>query len=214
MSKWWRAGCVGCLLLFLLVGLGVGGCTVRFFQTMQREPELVVEQFLYKQLEALPPDWTPAWAPGELLIWTDTDFTWASWAIATGFNYKRGLKYIHEEIHVFRNSFAARIISYPSPSSLSAGEGYIPKGWTYRPPHADRFEFGCRGGDGVSQPEGCSLILRYEEYIIVFSTPIGSYMTLDDLRRVLEVIDQEMSNHLKNSNLRPGPRPVPTALDQ
>ena len=42
---------------------------------------------------------------------------------------------------------------------------------------------------------------------------MADYMTLDDLQRVLEVIDKEMTRHLKNSTLRPGPRPVPTALD-
>ncbi|MBC7228646.1 MAG: hypothetical protein H5T61_15675 [Thermoflexales bacterium] len=173
-----------------------------------------MEQFLYKQLEALPPGWTPGWAPGKLLIWaeTDSDATWASWAVFTGFNYKGGLESIREEIHVFRSSFVARLIPYPSPSSLSAGKGYTPEGWSYRPLHANRFEFGCEGGDGVSQPERCSCILRYEEYIIVFDTPIADYMTLEDLQRIMEVIDREMTDYLKHSTLRPGPRLVLMAI--
>lgn len=215
MKGHWRAGCAGCLILILLCSLALGDCTLRFFQSMQREPELPIQQLLHRELEAFPSGWTL----GKSDIITDTDFTWAHWAVFVNFNYKNGLriaeglKFAGEEIHVFNNSFAARLISYPSPSSLSAGKGYIPKGWTYRPPHAERFEFGCSGGDGLTQPEGCSFILRYAEYIIVFSTPIADYMTLDDLQRVLEVIDQEMTRHLKNSTLRPGPRPVPAALD-
>ncbi len=54
--------------------------------------------------------------------------------------------------------------------------------------------------------------MRYEEYIIVFSTPIASYMTLEDLQRIMAVIDREMANFLTNSTLRLGPRLVPTAL--
>jgi len=210
MREWWRAGCIGCLSVVLLSMLALGGCAARFFQSTQREPELPVRQLLHRQLEAFPPGWTL----GKADIWTDTDFTWARWAVAVNFWYKDDQIFAGEEVHIFRSSFAARITLSPSPPSVSAGKGYVPKGWTYRPPHADRFEFGCKGGDGVSQPEGCSLILRYEEYIVVFATPIGSYMALDDLRRILEVIDREMFDYLESSTLHPGPRSVPTTLDE
>jgi len=191
---------------------------VRYYQSTEREPEIPINQFLRRQLEALPPGWSSQGVDVSD-IETDTDFTWARWAIASGFQYKATLETyrrdrIFEEIHVFWNSFAARLILSPSPSSVDAGEGYIPKGWIYRPPHANRFEFGCDGGDGVIQPEWCSMILRYEEYVIIISTPIADYMTLNDLKRMLEVIDQEMATYLQNSTLRPGPRVVPTSLDE
>jgi hypothetical protein len=207
--RWWRPGCVGCFAVALISILALGGCAARFLQSTWREPELPVEQFLQKQLEVLPPGWTL----GKSQIETDTDFTWARWVVTANFRYKKGLHSAGEEIHVFSNSLAARIILRPSPPSVSAGKGYIPRGWTYRPPHANRFEFGCSGGDGLSQPEGCSLILRYEEYIVVFATPIGSHMTLDDLQRVLQAIDTEMSDYLERSTLRPGPRLVPARWD-
>ncbi len=218
MSKWQRTGCIGCLIVMLSGMLALGGCAMLFLQSTQREPELPIRQFLQRQLEAFPPTWTIVIGGDIDYIHTDTDFTWASWAVTAAFWYKDGVRIspgiaeAHEEIHVFRSSFMARITPYPSPSSLSATEGSIPQGWTYRPPHASRFEFGCVGGDSVVQPEWCGFIVRYEEYIIVFSTPIRSYMTLEDLQRVLEVIDREMTNHLKNSTLRSGPRSVPTAI--
>ncbi len=53
-----------------------------------------------------------------------------------------------------------------------------------------------------------------EEYIIVLSTPIADYMTLEDLKRLLEVIDREMADFLQHSTLHPGPRKVPTSLDE
>jgi len=216
MKEWWRIGCVGCLLVVLLGGLALGGCAVRFFQSTRREPELPVQQLLHKQLEAFPPGWTL----GKIDVVTDSDFTWARWAAVVNFWYKDGVRispgidYAQEEIHVFRSAFMARVIPHPSPSSLSAAEGYIPQGWSYHPLHADRFEFGCGGGDGFSQPEGCSLILRYEEYTIVFGAPIGDHMTLNDLQRILEVIDREMTNYLQSSTLRSGSRSVPTTLNE
>lgn len=219
MRGWWGAGCAGCVLVLLLIsGLVLGGCAARYYRSTEREPELPINQFLQKQLEALPPGWTFSEVDASS-IWTDTDFTWARWAVASGFQYKVTLEtyrrnQIFEEIHVFWNSFAAKANSRPSPSSVDAGKGYVPKGWVYRPPNADQFEFGCEGGDRGAQTEWCSLILRYEEYIIVLSTPIADYMTLDDLRRLLEVIDQEMADYLKSSTLRSGPRPVPTTLDE
>jgi len=209
MSGWRSVRCVACLLVIVLGFALAGGCTSQALRSFQREPELPVHQLLYKQLGALPADWTLE-KPD---IWTDTDFTWARWAVVVNFEYKDGSDFAGEEIHIFANPFLARITRYPSPSSLSAGEGYMPQGWTYRPPHAQRFEFGCTGGDGANQPEGCSLILRYEEYVIVLSTPIAEYMTLEDLRRLLEVIDREMADFLQHSTLRPGPRKVPESLD-
>lgn len=198
--------------------LALGGCTVFFFYSTQREPELPIRQFVQKQLEAFPPGWMAVVGGDMDYIYTDSDFTWASWAVVATFWYKDGVRispgiaFAHEEIHIFRSAFMAHITPHPSPSSLSAADGYIPQGWNYRPPHADRFEFGCEGEDGIAQPEWCGFVLRYEEYIIVFSTPIASYMTLDDLQRIMEVIDREMANYLKTSTLRLGPRKVPTAI--
>lgn len=218
MRQWQRVACIGCLSVILLGILALGGCTGLFFHSTQREPELPIRQFMQKQLEAFPPDWTVVVGGDMDYIYTDSDFTWASWAVSAGFWYKDdvrispGIAAAHEEIHVFRSAFMAHITPYPSPFSLSAAEGYIPQGWTYRPPHADRFEFGCEGGDGIAQPEWCGFILRYEEYIIVFSTPIADYMTLEDLQRIMEVIDREMADYLKTSTLRLGPRKVPMAI--
>ena len=217
MSGWRRAGCVGCMLVLLLCGLILGGCVVRYYQSTQREPELSVNQFLQKQFEVLPPGWTFQKVRASD-IWTDTDFTWARWAVASGFQYKVTLEtyrrnQIYEEIHVFWNAFAASVNSRPSPSSVNAGKGYVPKGWVYHPPNADQFKFGCEGGDGVARPEWCSLILRYKEYVIVLFTPIAEYMTLEDLRRLLEVIDREMADFLQRTTLRPGPRKVPESLE-
>jgi len=205
MKRWQH---IGCFLAMLLGCLGLGGCAVRFFQSTRREPELSVQQLLHKQLEVFPPGWTLDGAE----IWTDTDFTWARWAVAAHFGYEGD--FVSEEVHIFRNPLVARIITRPSPPSLAARKGYIPEGWTYRPPHADRFEFGCSGGEGVSQPKWCSLILRYEEYIIVLGAPIGDHLTLSDLQRILEVIDKEMNDYLQHSTLCPGLRSVPASLDE
>ncbi len=230
MRKWQRTGRVGCLFVLLLGILALGGCIAGIFYSTQREPELPIRQFLQRQIETFPSGWYVE--ESDIVIWTAADdphgkFTNAPWAVAADFWYKdgvrisKGLATAHEQIFVYKSSFDARTVSYPSEywatyweGWITSGAGYIPQGWSYRPPHADRFEFKCWGGDGIAKPELCSFILRYEEYIIVFDTPIADYMTLDNLQRILEVIDHEMTNHLENSTLRPGPRSVPTALDE
>ncbi len=230
MKKWHRICHLDHLLVILLSILYLSGCIVNIFYSTHREPELPIPQFLQRQIEAFPPGWYVE--ESDIVIWTAANdphgkFTNAPWAVAVDFWYKdgarisKGLATAHEQIFVYKSSFDAQTVSYPSEywatyweGWITSRAGYIPQGWIYRPPHADRFEFKCWGGDGIAKPELCSFILRYEEYIIVFDTPIVDYMTLDDLQRVLEVIDQEMTRHLKNSTLRPGPRPVPTALDK
>ena len=120
VSRWRRAGCVGCGFVLLLSGILLGGCAARYYQSTQREPELPINQFLRKQFEVLPPGWTFHKVDASN-IWTDTDFTWARWAVASGFRYKVTLEthrrnQISEEIHVFWNPFAAKVNSRPSPS--------------------------------------------------------------------------------------------------
>ncbi len=229
MKSWQRAGCIGCFIPIILGLLALGGCVMLFSRSTQREPELPVRQFLQEQVEAFPSTWYLD--ENDIRLWTGPDdphgkFTNASWAVAADFWYKdgvrisKGLATAHEQIHVYKSSLHARTVSYPSEywatyweGWITPGEGYIPQGWRYRPSHADRFELRCWGGDGIVQPELCGFIVRYEEYLIVFDTPIASYMTLEDLRRILEVIDREMVDFLQHSTLRPGPRKVPESLD-
>lgn len=192
------------LTFILLGGITIWGCIGSF----KRVPELPVQQFFQKQLEALP----QGWVLSKPELWTDTDFTWALWAVAVNFEYKDGIHFAGEEIHIFATPHLAQTIKYPSAPSTSAGEGFVPRGWSYRPPHADRFDFGCRG-EMESQPQACTFIVRYKEYIIVFGTPIGDFMTLEHLQQLLELIDQEMIEFLQHSTLQPGSREVPKVLD-
>jgi len=229
MKSWLRVGCIGCFTLIILSLLALGSCAVLCSRSTQREPELPIREFLQKQVEVFPSTWYLE--ESDIELWTSAadpygKFTNASWAVAADFWYKdgvrisKGLATAHEQIHVYKSPFCARTVSYPSEywatyweGWITPGEGYIPRGWKYRPSHADRFDLRCWGGDGIAQPDLCSFIVRYEEYIIVFDTPIARYMTLEDLERVLEVIDREMADFLQHSTLRPGPRKVPKSLD-
>lgn len=230
MRRWQRMASMGCLIATLFGILALGSCVASIVYSTQREPELPIRQFLQKQLEAFPPTWYLE--ESDLVIWRAADdphgkFTNAPWAVAADFWYKdgvrisKGLATAHEQIFIYKSSFDARTVSYPSEywatyweGWITSGQGYIPQGWSYRPPHANRFELRCWGGDGIAKPELCSFVLRYEEYIIVFDTPIADHMTLEDLQRIMEVIDREMADFLANSTLRPGPRQVPTSLDE
>lgn len=208
----------------------------------QREPELPIRLFLRKQIDAFPANWHLE--ENDIELWTSAadpygKFTNAPWAVAVDFWYKpssvrisKGLAMAHEDIFVYKSTFSAQSIPYPSElwatywgdwlasgnPILSYSPGYIPRGWSYRPPHANRFEFRCWGGDSIAKPELCSFILGYEEYIIAFATDMvrdltrEDVMTLKDLQQIMEVIDREMADYLKSSTLRPGPRLVPTAI--
>jgi len=242
MRQWQHVACIGCLGIILLGILILGGCIVGRSYSTQREPELPIRQFLRKQLEAFPANWHLE--ESDIKLWTSAadpegKFSNAPWAVAVDFWYKpssvrisKGLAVAHEQIFVYKSTFQAQSIPYPSEfwaaywgdwfasgdPILSYSPGYIPREWSYHPSHANRFEFRCWGGDGIAKPEWCSFILRYEEYIIAFDTDMvrdltrEDIMTLEDLRRIIEVIDHEMADYLKRSTLRPGPRLVPTTI--
>ncbi len=153
MKPWQRTACMGFLVVILSGLLALAGCAMLFLQSTQREPELPIRQFLQRQLKAFPPNWAVVVGGDIDYIHTDTDVTPARWAVTASFWYKDGVRIspgiaeAHEEVHVFQNPFAAQINGWRiTPYSLIVGEIYIPQDWIYRPPHADRFEFGCEGG--------------------------------------------------------------------
>ena len=194
-------------LRLLMTALALASCG----QEMQRQPEIPVNHILQKQLEVLPQGWMfePATSAD---VWTDTDFTWARWAIAEAF-YRRDAPaaQISEDIHVFVNSSHAQFIGCPSPVCVGISEGYVPDKWTYHPENADGFALGCnKTDDTAAQSEWCRALIRYQEYAIYFGAFIGDHFSLEDFEKLLKVTDQEMTDFLHYSTVRPGPREVPT----
>jgi len=192
------------LVILLLVGLTLSGCG----QSMQREPEIPVNRILQVQSEVLPAGWQ--FRPVDSTnIYTDRDFTWATWMAEAGFYRKRPLEgSITEEFHVFANSPMAQSIPASS-AEVNYLESYVPGEWSYTPPNAERFEFECTP-EGTYDLEWCEAILRYDEYVIYLTAPIAEYFTLQDFQQLLEVTDQEMTEFLRDSSVRPGPREAPT----
>ncbi len=228
MKSWHRVAQWGCLSLILLSACAIGGWIMRIAYSTRREPELAIRSFVRKQLAAFPPGWYVD--ESHMTLWTSTrdphaKFTNASWMVAVDFWYRgntrltKGIAVAHEQIFVYKSPLDARSTAYPSEywatyweGWITSGRGNIPSGWRDRPPHADRFELKCWGNDPITKPELCSLILVYEEYFIILDTPIGDYMTLNDLRRIVDLIDREMTDHLNHSILRLGPREMPTDI--
>jgi len=210
MKRRWRVRNVGCVAILLLGSLVVTACVVYFFRPMRREPELPVQQLLHEQLRVFPPGWildTPE-------VSTDSDFTWGVWAVTAHFYYQNHLEYVSEEIHVFNDPTRAHIL-FRTTSRLSPSMGYqtfIPAEWTYRPSGAQQFEIRCVKGE--TKIKSCEVGMRYEEYVIRLYVPVGSLLSLEEMKDILEVIDREMTVFLEDSTLRSGFRLAPRKLDK
>ena len=209
----------GCGLFLVLLGLLVGGCGVFFHlfsRQTRREPELAVRPFFETQAAVLPSGWR-FMGVDERDFSTDDASTWGIGMVSFAFEYEKvnprtyRRDQISEEIHIFGNPLPARVLGPRFDPVPRGKDRYVPEGWSYRPIHADGWEFGCEGGDGRREPERCGVVLRYQEYVIALTVPM-SYMMLGDLQRLLEVIDEEMGAFLRRSKVEPGRRDLPAAL--
>lgn len=76
---------------------------------------------------------------------------------------------------------------------------HVPDGWTYQTTVADEFKFACARLDMgvVGPPEWrCTSVARYGQYISAFNSALSpDCMSLGDLARVLEAIDEHMAEH-------------------
>lgn len=197
--------CYVAAIAFTLIGcvlcIGVGSS-----YSIQREPELAFEELLMKQASVLSEDWK--WTFVHYV--SDTDFSRAKYVASGRIDYSRRIwdtDSIRVNVHVFSTPLRAMLIAPP----LRHYTGYIPQGWDYEPQKADRYGFFCNGGDGVANPERCQCIVQYGEYYFDFRFPIGRFLLLEDVRKVLEITDKEMHHFLNNSAVRRGSRNVPTS---
>jgi hypothetical protein len=77
----------------------------------------------------------------------------------------------------------------------------VPEEWTYSPATADRSRFGCAEVEVLDRFVACIAVVQYDEYISIFRTPLGrDYMTLDDLERILRVIEKGMEQYLRRDD--------------
>ena len=73
-----------------------------------------------------------------------------------------------------------------------------PGEWSYESPVADRFKFACAELEPfrvTRRTRTCTALAQYEEYISVFGAHM-SYMTLEDMERILVAIDERMALYL------------------
>lgn len=210
MNNIFRTSLLGCAIIVISVIVVAGWVGLQFFTTYERNPQLPIHQLLEKQREAL----SPALTINKEKIWDDADFTKARWALYVNLNYNGIANLYTEEIHVFASPFRARLSPYPSPGSISIEKTYIPQEWAYHPKNADDLKITCNPeGNNSRVSQNCVVIVRYAEYIFVIIVPIinsiSSYMTFDDLEKLLDTTDQFMGVYLKNSRLIPSEPIIP-----
>jgi len=205
-----QSGCARSLLIVISIGIFATGtcCSTPYLSPIvARRPEINIEQLVQNQLAAFP----SGVQTGEITINTDSDFTYARWAVTVRFYLPPQTWLQNEEVHVFQNPMLAHLIRSPSPGSVAAwGAESLPEDWDYKPAHADRFHLRYvpeELGKGTYY-----VLVRYQEYTFFLQGQTSELFTLADLQRVLEVTDAEMAAFLKASALRPGSRRIPSGL--
>lgn len=204
-----------CVVALFLLALVAGSCS----ETTHRKPEIAVNALLKRQSEALPDGWTftPA-QPKE--ISTDTDMTDAIWYVGkriTPADAKLRARNIgiNEEFHVYWSGYKPLLFPSGRPiGAIGIRQKQPLEDWSYHPPHADDFMYGCIEIEIRELAwQSCDFLMRYEEYVILLEVPIGDFFTRFDLERLLEATDTWMVDFLENSTLQPGSRTVPTVLN-
>lgn len=74
-----------------------------------------------------------------------------------------------------------------------------PEDWDYSSTVADRFRFACvHFKDARGHKTQCTAMAQYDEFISVFEIHLPpNVITLEDVKRILQIIDKRMANYLK-----------------
>ncbi len=93
---------------------------------------------------------------------------------------------------------------FNSNSILSVTPWRVPGQLPYRSPVADKSRFACHESDVAGLATICEFMGLYGEYVVIFHTVMTpedmqprSYMTFQDLARILRAIDEKMAVHLR-----------------
>ncbi len=193
---------LGCSMAMVLIVIGTVVWLILWGVDTRRVPnEIALAELFQAQVSALGSGWAIA-SEGHLT--SDSDMTRGLWVYEVEFEpYAAWLQF-----HTFRSPYLAERWFPPFPRLFGFEDGSDPpNGWDYVPPNADYFIIDCTP---EVIPNSCYVLLRYQEYSLVYRTDVAGVMTLADLQRVIEVTDQFMANHLKSTRLEWGSRSVPT----
>lgn len=195
------------LSLIVVLGLAlVGLCSCR--GTVRIPVEMPINELLDVQAKALGDQWVRQ-ETSIRNLYTDSSATSGLWTFATGFDHiDPTVSSSIIEIHTFANPTLAQASLSPSPMAVNIDKAANPPdGWAYLPVNADRFILDCT--DETPVPNHCYVLLRYEEYVIVYSTDLDGALSLSNLRRFLEATDDFMAQFLAETHLERGKRRVP-----
>lgn len=151
----------------------------------------------------MPTGWKIIRGPGELKDYFSTrDSSWIAFAVSLiGPPGPDGA--VHR-VYRYRSANSAREVYE---GLIRPGiPGKTPVSWTYRSPVADSSHFACYDYEGREPYPVCEYAARYEEYVVVFhSWLIPDYMSLQDMERVIKVIDIRMALYLGKPSPPQGP---------
>ena len=188
---------LGSCLLFLIIFGGVLMIWLRpdVLPPNNRKVEIDISQLLVTASD-FPSGWKADGIPQPA---SGDEFDWGKENIFSGFHTIDGQGFAYQYVYKFRNEAAAEYgffwikqQGYLTPPT----NGKVPTKWKYKSSIADEWLFGCSVGSRV-----CTLLARYDEFIISFDVSINSEnMTFDDLEYIIKVIDENISNYLRLNN--------------
>lgn len=146
-------------------------------------------------LSDMPPGWIVGYGPGKgrSYISPKEDSSEISFYVNDE-HLQPGRRGAAHEVYRYRSSEAARGV-YKDLVLPRAGK--TPEGWSYQSPIADQSDFTCYDYEGREPYPFCEWSARYEEYVVIFSSwLIPGYMSLEDIERVVRVIDARMAAYL------------------
>lgn len=203
-----KATAIGCLILlsaFILLAIFIIAWFLPGLPGTKRTPhEIMLGDLIRGQETALNPGWT--FIPRDTLT-SDSDVTHGLWVYEALFARNGSPYAAWLRIHTFGSPSLAKRWFPPAPYDDLEGDGNLPEGWSYVPPHADQFVIDCTSEE---VPASCTVYTVYREYSLVYTAGEAGSMTLEDLQYWLEATDQFMADFLESTSLVRGRRSIPT----
>jgi hypothetical protein len=191
----WLAALLACLTL-------VSSCAVMYLRPKTREEPVCIEN-LVVDVSVLPEGWAlgfgPTHPPQGKRLKDELE------GVFVQFDRGSAAPVALHMVLKYRNDLQAAV-SFCTTDEFEERDSTLgswaePNEWLYRSTVADRFRFACAETEIWQRAVICTAVAQYDEYVSVFRTPVSPYyMTLGDLERILEAIDERMRLRLTESD--------------
>ncbi len=189
--KYSRGAQIKRILMIVIIGAGTLLCASYFLWAEATPARSFTTKDLLITLEDMPPDWIVSYGPGRA-----EDYISGNDASTIRFTADPNFRLGGAAHSVYRYGSRDKARGVYEELVLPGEVGEKPVAWTYTSRIADQFHFACYDYEGRQTPI-CSWSGRYEEYIVLFHAwLVPGRMSLSDIERIVNVIDQKMTKYL------------------